>query len=1060
MRRKARYLIIFLTSIFIFSVLVFVSVLFIIYNKQEKIVNEVLNKVNQEIHGKLQLQSSQISILENFPYISIDFKGIELFENKNDTTSILSIGDFYAGFDFYDIINGRFVVKKVKVKSGAIDLIADTTGIFNIEKALKPRDSSTSDSINSNSSTLFKLKRIEISDLIIRKKSGVNLLEIELQINELKSSVKKKEESLSVFIDSDFLLNLNDGEKIWAKNKPIKLKTELNYNEKTSLVAISPSELILKDAVFATSGYFNIKDDLDLDIKLTGEKNDFSLLVNLLPDDLIEFMNMYKNAGKIYFDAHIKGKSIHGKQPAITARFGCKNGYFKNINANKTLDQLNFDGSFTNGDKQNSSTSEFRLNKFTAKPEQGKISASLVFRDFDDPYIDLKVNTDFELQFLADFLQLKSLEKLKGRVILNVDYNELVDFTDASLMLSKIKKEVNSQLTVKDLSFKLPNYPYHFENINASAEMKGGRLELSHLNLKVNNSDLLINGYLSDLPALFHGFDKSIDAKVSIQSNLVDLYTLTTPIQNKNLKLKEKISDFSTIVIINTNAAELKNKKALPKGYFLIDSLKANLKYYPHKIKNFTSKLTIEENDITLEKLNFEIDSTDLMVKAKLYNFKKWIENKKEGKSELQYTIESNHFSPANILTYKNQEYWPDEYKNEHLNNLSLKGKIIVNHQDDSLKSIDIVFQKASAKFSLHPLNLNSITGSIHYENQELTTKDFKIILGNSDIKLNMKYHYGTNSTKNYNSFSIVSNFLDFDELTNYEKHEIENDSSLESHAKAFNIFELPIKKYDIKCNFSKLKYHKILIENFETHIYSKEKGIISIDKMQMKIADGKIDLKGKLNGSDPKQIYFSPDFTLKNLDLNKVLIKADNFGQQYIVNENVKGILSGKINGKIKLYPDFFPIINESDLKINVEFKNGVLMNYGPIKGLSSFFGDRNLNYIRFDTLRNQFELKNNELKIPAMTINSSLGFIELSGSQNLSNNEMNYNARIPVSLITQIGANKLFGRKNKDEIPEDQIDEIIRREDQQKVRFITLNITGTNDELKIGLARRNKNK
>jgi hypothetical protein len=60
--------------------------------------------------------------------------------------------------------------------------------------------------------------------------------------------------------------------------------------------------------------------------------------------------------------------------------------------------------------------------------------------------------------------------------------------------------------------------------------------------------------------------------------------------------------------------------------------------------------------------------------------------------------------------------------------------------------------------------------------------------------------------------------------------------------------------------------------------------------------------------------------------------------------------------------------------------------------------------------------------------------------------------------SLVTQIAANKLFGKKNRDEIPEDQMDEIIRREDQQKVRFINLNITGTSDNLKIGLARKNK--
>lgn len=1060
MRKKVSLLVKIISIIIGVFIAGFVALVILVYNKQETVVRQLLQEVNQQIPGKLSIEQSKINIVENFPYISIDLKETHIFENKNDTSPILNISDFYIGFDFIDLINGQFIIKKVKIKTGELKLISDSSGIYNIEKALIKNDLKVNDSTEQKPSPFLKLKSLVISDFIVSKKSSINSMDLTLRIENLSSSIKKNGDDLWANLSAKLKLDFVQEGKIWARNKPIELKTEFKYDDKVKLIQLEPTKLKLADAEFSAHGNIDILNDLDLNIKLSGKKNDFSLLVNLLPDDLILFMNRFKNAGSIYFEAEIKGKSIHGNQPAINARFGCSNGYFKNVLVNKTLDDLNFEGSFTNGNQRNSKTSEFRLINFSAKPEQGKIASSLVFQNFDDPYIDLKVNTDFELQFLADFLQLQSIQNLTGRVILNVDYNELVDFTDASILLSKIKKEVKSQLSVSNLSFQFPGYPHRFENINAQAEMEGGKLILNELAMKVKGSDIRLNGYLSDLPALFHGFDKPIDAKLNVTSNYLDFYELTSSLSKPEYRIKEKLSNFSTTLSLASNAVELKNNDFLPIGLFSIDSLSGNLKYYPHNIKKITCKVKIEENDIDLKKLAIVIDSTDFNVEAKLYNYKKWIGEKRNGKSEIQYKITSKHFYPSNLLTYKNQLYWPEEYKNEHIEKLALHGKVAFNHANDTLQSFDLIFQQATAKLSLHPLKLESLTGLVHSENNELTTKDLKIKLGNSDLKINMNYYYGKKTPNKLNTFVLKANLLDFDQLSNFEKHQEKCDSSVAEHSKAFNIFELPINNYDVKLDFGKLKYHKIKIENFDTRIYSKEKGIITIDKMSMKIDEGKLNFKGKLNGTNPKLIYFIPEINFSNIDLNKVLIKADNFGQQYIVNDNIKGILSGKIDGKIKLHPDFFPIINESALTMNLQLTNGVLINYGPIRELSSFFGDKNLNYVRFDTLRNKFEFKNNELQIPAMTINSSIGFIEVSGTQKLSNNEMDYLLRIPLSLVSQVGVNKLFGRNNRDEIPEDQMDEIVRREDQKRVRFVNVKIAGTSDNMKIGLAKRKSNK
>ena len=49
----------------------------------------------------------------------------------------------------------------------------------------------------------------------------------------------------------------------------------------------------------------------------------------------------------------------------------------------------------------------------------------------------------------------------------------------------------------------------------------------------------------------------------------------------------------------------------------------------------------------------------------------------------------------------------------------------------------------------------------------------------------------------------------------------------------------------------------------------------------------------------------------------------------------------------------------------------------------MSDYFKDKNLQRVRFDTLRNQIDLEQGTVIIPNMNINTSLGYFEVSGKQ-----------------------------------------------------------------------------
>jgi hypothetical protein len=251
-----------------------------------------------------------------------------------------------------------------------------------------------------------------------------------------------------------------------------------------------------------------------------------------------------------------------------------------------------------------------------------------------------------------------------------------------------------------------------------------------------------------------------------------------------------------------------------------------------------------------------------------------------------------------------------------------------------------------------------------------------------------------------------------------------------------------------------KMNYHNFWLENVRAAARTTKNHYIHLDTLALNAADGTLAVKGYFNGSDPSHIYFHSTMEVEKLDLDKLLFKFENFGQDYLINENLHGKVSGTITSKFLVHPDLTPIINQSEAKMDLTVYQGSLVNFAPLSAMASYFSDKNLNNVRFDTLSNTFELKEGILFIPQMNINSSLGFIELSGKQSLDMN-MDYFIRIPLGLVTSVGFKSLFAGKNKEEIDPDREDSIVYRDASKRVRFVNVNMKGTPDDYKISLRK-----
>jgi hypothetical protein len=1021
----------------------------VIYWKQDDIVQELISTLNEDFTGSVIIEDSHISPFANFPYVSIDLEQVKVYENKSELTEpLVDVHDVYLGFDIWTMLSGSMEVKSLKLSNGTIKLVQHTDGSFNIANALTNKKEIE----DAGEEFHMDIKLIQLTNIDLLKLNEGNNILLETYIDDAKSKFKSSYNHIMFSLDSRFMLNVvMNGDTTFIRNKHINLVTQLDYVLDQKILVIQPSEVTLEKASFKMEGTMDVDDDMNLNIKFNGNKPNFNLFMAFAPEELASALERYDNAGKIFFNASITGKSINGHNPLVVANFGCEDAYFNNKSSQKKLDQLYFKGQFTTGTSGNASTMEFSIIDFSAKPEAGIFSGNLSVKNFNSPEIDMKLRSEFDLDFLSKFLNITDLQELKGHVALTMNFHDIIDLTNPEKSIEKLNESYFTELQVENLSFKSPDYHLPIHDIDIKASMDGHEARIDQFDVKVGDSDISIQANVSDLPAILHHTANLVTADMVIKSNLLDVKQLTESDTATQKPVDEQIKDLSLKLKFTSSAKAFTESPTLPIGEFFIEDLNAQLTHYPHKLHNFHADVFVDDHDFRVVDFTGMIDKSDFHFTGRLKNYDLWFNDDPLGDTKIEFNLTSALLKLEDLFSYKGENYVPEDYRHEEFRDLKVHGFADL-HFNKGLQSADVFMDQMQAQMKIHPLRFENFKGRAHYENEHIVVENLSGKLGKSQFTANLNYYLGKDEAikKRDNYFSLSAPRLDFDELFNYTPPPASSTSKPEDHEAGFNIYDLPFTDMSFNFDIKNLNYHRYLIKDFYVKARTQKNHYIYVDTLSLAAAGGNIHLKGYFNGSDRNKIYFSPIMTLDKVDLDKLLFKFENFGQDHLVSENLHGKLSGIVTGNVHMHADLVPIIDDSEIKLDVEVTQGRLEHYAALDALSEFFKDKNLSRVLFDTLKNNLELNKGVLSIPKMTINSTLGFVEISGKQDMNMN-MEYYLRIPWQLVTQVGKTKLFDKENQ---PAGD-DEIQYRDESKRVRFLNLKLTGTPENYKISLGK-----
>ena len=1062
----------FIAIIIFLPILIFSTVVLYIYSEQDHIIQNEIAVLNKQHKGLITIGDSHLSLFNNFPDISFKVDDVKIYETKDATVApILDVSDIYTGFNIWDIINGNYTIRSLIIEEGFFDVVIHKDGTINLQNALdsfEETESKSDDIVN------IQLERIKLRNLDIHKKDETENTDLETFIHEGKGGFNINNQLISGHIDTKFEMNLIDnGDTTYIRHKHFELHTDLKLNQNTGLLTVNPSGIKMEHGDFEIEGTIDTKNDVDLDLAIKGTKPNFDMLIAFAPEDVIPVLERYSNAGNIYFNAIVKGPTLNQQMPFFDVHFGANEAFLENTDKGKRVDNMGFSGHFTNGEARNLRTTKFSLTDMTAKLETGTFLGNLVVENFEEPEVNMQLNVDFNLEFMASFLNLTDIENASGNVALEMNFHDIIDIDQPELALSTLNQAYFTELKVTNLSVSSATLPAPLKQLNAHLIINGKKATLDQFDMVMGKSDVSITGYLSDLPAVIHHTNTPVNAHLDITSNVLDIAELTRYSAIDSTGIDEQIKNLSTGFSFKSSAKGFTESQYLPQGAFFIDSLHAQLKHYPHKLHDFHVDFLIGEKDLKIVDFTGFIDDSDFHFNGQVYNYGFWMQDQLNGDVDLDITLTSDLLRLEDIFSYQGENYVPKDYRHEEFEKLVLHVNSSMHYKDSALHSIDLDLDKLNTKMHLHPLRFQNFKGRFHYEDDHLVIQNFNGKIGRTVFGVDLNYYLGNDVAikKRDNYLALKANYIDFDQLFNFNTSpsattpitttKIETETAdVKAHADAFNLYQLPFTDMTFGVNVGHFIYHRIDLQNINANFRTTQNHYIHVDTFAMDAAGGNFKMSGYFNGSDPKHIYMKPDLVAENVDIDKLLFKFENFRQDHLVSENLKGTVSSRIKGKIRIYPDFVPDLDQSEIHMDVEVLNGKLQNYNPISMLSDYMGDKNLKNIKFDTLRNHLDITNGRITIPNMTIESTLGHMELSGTQD-SDHNIEYYVRIPWKTVKQAARYKLFAnKKNNGEAGDIEDDEIIELDPNKKVRYLNIKLHGNIDDFKVSLEKAKKSK
>lgn len=174
------------------------------------------------------------------------------------------------------------------------------------------------------------------------------------------------------------------------------------------------------------------------------------------------------------------------------------------------------------------------------------------------------------------------------------------------------------------------------------------------------------------------------------------------------------------------------------------------------------------------------------------------------------------------------------------------------------------------------------------------------------------------------------------------------------------------------------------------------------IQKASLQHADGSFNLSAKVHQVNNNYHQAVVNADLRQVNVKKLFYAFDNFGQTSITSGNLQGIMDAKTNLTVGINNTGKLLTNSLNGKLYFSLKNAALTNFKPLLNIQQYvFKNRDLNNVQFAELKDTFDIKNGDIYIRRMPIQSSAITMYIEGVYSTAN-RTDILIQVPMSSLT----------------------------------------------------------
>lgn len=470
-------------------VLVLVSLVVISIVFEEDIKKRVVAEMNTHLQTEIHIRGgADFSLIRQFPKASLELKDIVVMgSTRKPDDTLLVAKRVYLLANVWELISQDWNIRSIVIEEGKMHMRTLKPGETNFQ-IIKPSDKADTTATH----FLVNLSAARLRNMqYIYEDVPSNVL-VDLQVHDAEVAGNFSESKFYIEADGALYSNhLKIKGTDYAPGKDIELEGNIRILPEKDAYSLELPVLKIQGNDFSVAGSFEIPEEktvFDLDIQ--GRNLSVSNFLGLFPDTVRSQTSDYQVEGALKFGVKIKGELSNTKSPRVDMDYQLDKATVLYVPLNRKVEKLLIKGSFTNGSKQNLSTSEVVIDELLAYLQGEKLELKASMKNLNKPTYNVLANGVLSLDMLNSILtDSTSVHNLSGKLLF-ADLGFKGSMEDLTMTNHERPVELKGNLTFQEARLHYGKDTFYFPQ---------GKVEVSPWTLKMEGLQVQVPGLKAQL---------------------------------------------------------------------------------------------------------------------------------------------------------------------------------------------------------------------------------------------------------------------------------------------------------------------------------------------------------------------------------------------------------------------------------------------------------------------------------------------------------------------------------------------------------------------------------